>query len=681
MFRGPLSFRRSLVLNLTFLLVLLGITMLVTEFIASRYILKRLATTRATSAIELVEQHNAHFIEPIYVLFDATAYRIRNGLFPKNWLTGDIDPYFQSFIASIPQLSSINLADVDGDSYMLLRADNKWQSRISKPETWGKRVRWREWTDTDPAHIESWREIDYDARLRPFYKKGLAQLAEKGANAPIRELIQWSRPEQFFTTKKPGVSASVAVEAPDGRRFFLALNIFLEDLSNYTTNLRVGESGKVFVLAGNPGEKDSVLIGLPSDLRFKKSDDLAKFMLRSSGELGGPVADFMANASHRGQPAQNTPIEFSSDGKKWWGMARRWEISTERPQWVGMVISEEDLLREIPDLRVPVIAVTALFVLLAVVRAARLARTFSGPMEQLVHQGERMQRLNFQPSEPVRSNIVEIRQLASTLEGMRQALYSFSSVREDIRIAHSIRRATLPAPLPTMPGFEIEAWSEPSSEVGGEAYDVVDFWINRQTAGKAPGLPDGVTLFIFDAAGLGVDTAVKGSQLRAIFRTGVRLGVELPELAEQMNQFLRKDALDPAPVRSWYGQLNRSNSQLTSLCLGHEPVLQYIAAERRFENLDTPSSSLGFEDQIAMTPMQSVRLSRGDIVVIASDGVVDTLNPERERFGVERIKEVVTEHQQADGKQILEQLRQALTDFHAGSATDEDRTIVLIKCV
>ncbi|HXV82013.1 MAG TPA: PP2C family protein-serine/threonine phosphatase, partial [Candidatus Binatia bacterium] len=232
-----------------------------------------------------------------------------------------------------------------------------------------------------------------------------------------------------------------------------------------------------------------------------------------------------------------------------------------------------------------------------------------------------------------------------------------------------------------MPGFEIEAWCEPSSEVGGEAYDVVDFWVNRPTPGKAAGPPDGVALFIFDAAGLGVNTAVKGSQLRAIFRTGVRLGVELPVLAEQMNQYLRNDAMDSGPVRSWYGQLNRSNSQLTSLCLGQEPVLWYIAAEQRFQHLDAPSSALGFEDQLAINPAQSVRLAQGDIVVIVSDGVVDTMNPAREKFGVERIKETIITHQQADGKQILEQLRQALTDFTSGSAADEDKTIVLIKCI
>ncbi len=681
MFKGPLSLRRSLVLNLIFVLVLLGTAMLVAELLIERHIIRRLANVEATNSIALVQEHYDHFIEPIEVLFDATAYRIRSGLFPENWLTGDLDPYFQAFIGSIPQLSSINLADLSGDSYMLLHTGNDWESRISKPETWGNRTRWREWTNEDRTPKESWREIDYDARARPWYKSGAAQIANKNSDTPIRELIQWTEPHEFFTTKRPGVTASVAVKAPDGRSFFLALNIFIEDLSKYTTNLRVGESGMVFVLAGDPGSKDARLIGLPSDPRFKGNLDIQKYILRAPHELGGPVADFTAHVSEPGKLEQFTPVEFYSKGQKWWGMARRWDISTERPMWIGMVISEQDLLRGIPNLTAWLIGVTALFLLLAVIRGVRLARTFSDPIDGLVRQGERMQRLNFQPSEPVNSRIVEIKLLATTLERMRQALFSFSSVREDIRIAHSIRRAILPAPMPTMPGFEIEAWCEPSSEVGGEAYDVVDFWVNRQTPGRSAGPADGVALFIFDAAGLGVNTAVKGSQLRAIFRTGVRLGVDLPVLAEQMNQHLRNDAPDSGPVLSWYGLLNRSDSQLTSLCLGQEPVLRYSAAERRFHHLDNPSSALGFEEQITAMPIQSVRLESGDIIVIASDGVVDTMNPAREKFGIERIKEVVIEHQQADGKQILERLRQALTEFHAGSATDEDRTIVLIKCV
>ena len=681
MLKGPFSFQRSLVLNLTLVVILLGGAMLTTELIVSNHIVRELSKANAESVIARTEEQIDQLFEPVESLLEVAAYRVRKGLFQGQASPENLDTYFMPVISKIPHLSSVVVANpTNGDSYLLLRQGDAWKSRVAKPETWGKRVLWREWTDSKPTPVKSWREIDYDARGRPWHKGALVKIEQKGVNAPAYALIHWTRPFMFFTSKKPGVTASIAVDNPDSTRVVIAANIRLEVMSEYTRNIQVSESGMVFVLDGHPSKKESVLIGVPLSPRSGKKSEIDGFLLRPPQELGGPVAEYIA-AIQLEHEDPGVPIKFRSDGEDWWGMLQHWDVLEEHPLWVGTVIPEADLLDGIPDLTYWVIGLTALFLLLGVMRSARLSRIYSSPIEGLVHQGERMQRLNFQPSEPIRSNIVEIRLLATTLERMRQALHSFSSVREDIRIARSIRRAIIPAALPTVPGFEIEAWSEPSSEVGGEAYDVVDFWTNLQTAGKAAGLPDGVALFIFDAAGLGVNTAVEGSQLRAIFRTGVRLGVDLPVLADQMNQFLRTDAPDFGPVRSWYGLLNSHDSQLTSLCLGQEPVLRFIAAEQTFQHLDTPSSSLGLEDQLAITRVQSVPLAHGDILVIASDGVVDTLSLERERFGVERIKQVIREHQQADAKQILEQLRQALSDFASGSEADEDQTIFLIKCV
>ena len=45
---------------------------------------------------------------------------------------------------------------------------------------------------------------------------------------------------------------------------------------------------------------------------------------------------------------------------------------------------------------------------------------------RLIDHGNRMQRLNFEPVEPVESNIMEIRHLSATLERMRAALQTFS---------------------------------------------------------------------------------------------------------------------------------------------------------------------------------------------------------------------------------------------------------------
>jgi sigma-B regulation protein RsbU (phosphoserine phosphatase) len=211
---------------------------------------------------------------------------------------------------------------------------------------------------------------------------------------------------------------------------------------------------------------------------------------------------------------------------------------------------------------------------------------------------------------------------------------------------------------------------------------MINFWTalrgaHRGSAGQA----DGVAFLFFDAAGFGVNTAVKSSQLRAIFRTGVRLGVDLPNLAEQMDRYLRNDVPESGPVRAWFGLLDGHDSRLSSLCAGHETVLRYVASEEVVHHLESQSSALGVEEEIAVSPLQSVQLARGDIISVVSDGVVDALSPVRERFGVDRIKQVITEHHQDNAAEIVGQLRKALTDFSSGSEVDEDRTILLIKCV
>ena len=681
MLKGPFSFQRSLLLNLTFVVILLGLAMLATELIVSNYIVRNLAKANTESVISRTEEQINQFFEPIESLLEVAAYRVRKGLFQGQWSPENLDAYFMPVIARIPHLSSVVVANLNGNSYLLLRQGNAWKSRIARPETWGKRVRWREWTDFKPTPIESWREIDYDARGRPWFKGALAQIEQEGVNAPAYALVHWTRPFIFFTTKQPGVTASIAVDNPDSTRVVIAANIWLADISEYTRNIQVSTSGMVFVLDGHPSKKESVLIGVPHNPRSSEKSEIDSFLLRPPQELGGPVAGYIAALQPEHEDS-GVPIEFRSDGEDWWGMLQRWDVLEDHPLWIGTVIPEADMLRDIPDLTHWVIGLTVLFILLGVMRSARLSRIYSSPIEGLVHQSERMQRLNFEPSEPVRSNILEIRLMATTLERMRQALHSFSSIREDIRIARSIRRATIPEVLPTLPGFQMEAWSETSAEVGGESYDMVNFWTALRSAQRgSAGQADGVAFLFFDAAGFGVNTAVKCSQLRAIFRTGVRLGVDLPNLAEQMDHYLRNDVPESGPVRAWFGLLNGHDSRLSSLCAGHETVLRYVALEEVVYHLESQSYALGVEEGIAVSPLQSVQLARGDIISVVSDGVVDALSPMRERFGLDRIKQVITEHHQDDGTEIVEQLRQALADFSSGSEADDDRTILLIKCV
>ena len=84
----------------------------------------------------------------------------------------------------------------------------------------------------------------------------------------------------------------------------------------------------------------------------------------------------------------------------------------------------------------------------------------------------------------------------------RRARESLLRIERDLQLARQIQRNTFPDQLPILSGFEIDAWSEPAEETGGDTYDVVGY----QRAGDGPILlsenhADRALLLLADATG------------------------------------------------------------------------------------------------------------------------------------------------------------------------------------
>jgi serine phosphatase RsbU (regulator of sigma subunit) len=63
--------------------------------------------------------------------------------------------------------------------------------------------------------------------------------------------------------------------------------------------------------------------------------------------------------------------------------------------------------------------------------------------------------------------------------------------------------------------------------------------------------------------------------------------------------------------------------------------------------------------------------------VLYSDGVTDTLGPERERFGEARLAAALTEAPASSAAEIVERLDRRLLDFQAGEQRDDVAVLVL----
>ncbi len=662
MARKSVRFKSNLLLNLTGVVLLLGLCLLAVSLLVTDRAVQVLSGSLTKRVIATTDAQLLGFFEPVQTALEVAAARAAEGDF-ESFPLDDLDRYFQPLVDRVPQLSSLSYASESGDGYWLIKIDGVWRSRLSRPDSWGEWAEVREWAPGATAKPMQRQAVGFDARTRPWHAGALALLQELGDEAGLRERIHWTSPYEFFTLKQPGMTASLAESVATGDVAVLGFDILLADISEFTSQLEVGKRGKVFVLRGEPSDPAGLMVvGLPADQRFESAEVMTQFMLLHPDALGGPMASFSEQALNATGMALTEAQPFEHEGERWWGAIARSQLRISDDLWVGSLVPESELLAGLPRTNLIVMIVTAVFLILAVWRAFYLANRYATPLRELIDHSNRMQRLNFEPTERVDSDISEIRHLGNTLERMRQALQAFLSEREDLRIARSVRAMTLPTRLPTHPGLELQAWHEPAAEVGGEIYDAV-------------ALADGMAVAHFDFPGLGVGAAVQGSQLRAAFRAALGDGAPLSDIAAQLGRFVRADLANAAPVRGWLIRIDRDARRLQALGLGQEGLL--CRRGGKVEVIAAQAGPLGTEAVADAGEIVELTLAAGDLIVLASDGVLDALNVERSQFGSKGVARAMEQLGEASPAEVITGLRRDLEIYTKGAAGD--RTLVVVR--
>jgi serine phosphatase RsbU (regulator of sigma subunit) len=280
-----------------------------------------------------------------------------------------------------------------------------------------------------------------------------------------------------------------------------------------------------------------------------------------------------------------------------------------------------------------------------------------------------MQRLNFESGEAVDSDITEIRHLSMTLERMRSALQSFTSAREDLRVARSIRDQSLAATIPTPPGIDIEIWQDPAEELGGEIYDAVALEPGED------GRPGCVVMGVFDFSATGLAAAIGGVHLCAEFRVAAAAeGADVAAIAARLDRFVRQERPEMSPLHGCLLRLD-GGGNLAVLGFGWDDLLHRRGGDvQRIALAETP---LGTGAAIDAAALQEVRLHRGDLLVLASDGVLDALSDDRQRYRLDGLERALRASGAGDAAALIETVVADLGGYSAGIRGD--RTLLVIR--
>jgi class 3 adenylate cyclase len=139
-----------------------------------------------------------------------------------------------------PQIVAFNVGDPTGSFLMVKRMpDGSLHTKTIQRSSDDTRVSWfRRDTAGNIIQVEHSTDDPFDPRVRPWFIGALE------AND-----IYWSDVYIFFTDRKPGVTAALAVRGPKGQlQSVLGMDVLLEQLSTFLAGLSIGNSGKALII-------------------------------------------------------------------------------------------------------------------------------------------------------------------------------------------------------------------------------------------------------------------------------------------------------------------------------------------------------------------------------------------------------------------------------------------------
>ena len=240
-------------------------------------------------------------------------------------------------------------------------------------------------------------------------------------------------------------------------------------------------------------------------------------------------------------------------------------------------------------------------------------------------------------------------------------------LESELELSQVVQRALLPTQVPSIPRYDIAAFSRPAQIVTGDYFDFLQF-------------EDGTHGFVVgDVSGHGVSAGMLTASLQTVFHTLVPEVDSPVDVLKRINRLYVHNIHFSTFVTLFFARLDPQTRLLNYASAGHNPPLLYRSSTQESEWLKPTGPAIGLVDGVGYQDKE-LQLNQGDILLLYTDGLVEAINPQgTEQFGYDRLLEVVHQNEGLHANALLQKLRQALNDFTQGSLLTDDITLVVCK--
>jgi phosphoserine phosphatase RsbU/P len=261
--------------------------------------------------------------------------------------------------------------------------------------------------------------------------------------------------------------------------------------------------------------------------------------------------------------------------------------------------------------------------------------------------------------------------LAKTLSNLTAQVTQAVQTREaharmsrELEIASRLQHSVLPKDALRNAVLNTYATMIPAFEVGGDFYD---YWMLDEHR---------LAVVIADVSGKGVPGALFMAITRTLLRASDRSELEasVAQFIEPINDFLSIDNDQAMFVTAWFGVLDFRTGAIRYVNAGHNPPVLMRKGECSYLE-PAGNVALGAMDGLQFGERE-LQLDRDDVLVLYTDGVTEATSLDKQLFGEEALKQVLTNVELA--ARIPESIVAAIRVHEKGAPQADDITILAI---
>ena len=241
----------------------------------------------------------------------------------------------------------------------------------------------------------------------------------------------------------------------------------------------------------------------------------------------------------------------------------------------------------------------------------------------------------------------------------------------ELQIAAEIQKSFMPEVIPQISGFDIAAQTVMAKEVGGDFFDVIPFEFIALDKGT-------LGLLIADVSGKGVPAALFMALCRIVVRVNALWHRDPAKAIYDSNNIITQDSKSGMFVTLFFGTLKEMDRTLTYVNAGHNPPVVFRNRDETLEELLPTGIVLGAVENREYFS-RTLSIGSGDVIVMYTDGVTESINAKEELFGEERLNAIIRKTARLSAQEILDRILSGVREFAGDMPQFDDITLLVIK--